>query len=81
VLLDNFDVPRLEQAVRELRADALRRGAACPLLEASGGIKLDTIRAVAGTGVDRISTGAMTHSARALDIALDFEPLALGGRA
>jgi Nicotinate-nucleotide pyrophosphorylase len=42
-------------------------------LEASGGITLDNVRAVAETGVDRISVGALTHSAPALDIALDYE--------
>jgi nicotinate-nucleotide pyrophosphorylase (carboxylating) len=41
--------------------------------EASGGITLATIRAVAETGVDFISVGALTHSARAMDIGLDFE--------
>jgi len=40
---------------------------------ASGGINLSTVRAVAETGVDRISVGALTHSAPALDIALDYE--------
>ena len=44
------------------------------LLEASGGVTLETVRAIAETGVDRISVGALTHSAPALDIALDFEP-------
>ena len=42
-------------------------------LEASGGITLDNIRAIAETGVDRISVGALTHSAPALDIGLDYE--------
>jgi nicotinate-nucleotide pyrophosphorylase (carboxylating) len=41
-------------------------------LEASGGVNLDTVRAIAETGVDRISVGALTHSAVALDIALDY---------
>lgn len=78
VLLDNFDPSRLREAVQAVHADATKRSAKRPLLEASGGIKLETIRAVAETGVDRISTGSMTHSARSLDIALDFE---LGGAA
>jgi len=43
------------------------------LLEASGGINLQTLRGVAETGVDRVSVGALTHSAMALDIALDYE--------
>jgi nicotinate-nucleotide pyrophosphorylase (carboxylating) len=44
------------------------------LLEASGGVTLLTLRAIAETGVDRISIGALTHSAKALDIALDYLP-------
>ena len=46
-----------------------------PLLEASGGIDLETIAGFAQTGVDRISTGWITHSSPALDVALDFLPL------
>jgi nicotinate-nucleotide pyrophosphorylase (carboxylating) len=42
------------------------------LLEASGGVNLQTIAAIAATGVDRVSVGALTHSATALDIALDY---------
>jgi nicotinate-nucleotide pyrophosphorylase (carboxylating) len=57
----------LREAVR--RRDAAARQV---LLEASGGVTLTTIRAIAETGVDRISVGALTHSAPALDIALDF---------
>ena len=72
VLLDNFSPAGLREAVLAVRQDAERRGARAPALEASGGITLETVRAVAETGVDRISTGAVTHSARALDIALDF---------
>jgi nicotinate-nucleotide pyrophosphorylase (carboxylating) len=67
VLLDNMDLDQLREAVR-------RRAALAPkvLLEASGGVTLDTVRAIAETGVDRISVGALTHSAPALDIALDY---------
>jgi nicotinate-nucleotide pyrophosphorylase (carboxylating) len=43
------------------------------ILEASGGIRLDNVRAVAETGVDWISVGALTHSAAAMNLALDFE--------
>jgi len=75
ILLDNFDPPGLKSAVDAVRADAVARGADAPQLEASGGIALDTVRAVAQTGVDRISTGWITHSAPALDIALDFVSL------
>lgn len=67
ILLDNFAVDDLRWAVEERD----RRSATGPLLEASGGIKLPTARAVAMTGVDRISVGALTHSAVSLDIAID----------
>jgi nicotinate-nucleotide pyrophosphorylase (carboxylating) len=51
-----------------------RRNATAPAvqLEASGGVTLDSIAAIAATGVERISVGAITHSAPALDIALDY---------
>jgi nicotinate-nucleotide pyrophosphorylase (carboxylating) len=67
VLLDNMPPDKLREAVR-------RRNAIAPsvLLEASGGVNLDTVRAIAETGVDRISVGALTHSAPALDIGLDY---------
>jgi len=70
VLLDNFAPPDLLEAVR-------RRNAATTsvCLEASGGITPETIRAVAETGVDRISVGALTHSVRTLDIGLDMSPV------
>ena len=64
VLLDNMPIEMLRDAV------ALCRGRCWT--EASGGVTLDTIRAIAETGVDRISVGALTHSAPALDLALDF---------
>lgn len=67
VLLDNFPVPLLESAVR--RARALRPGV---VLEASGGLTLDTAHAVAATGVDLLAVGALTHSAPVLDIGLDW---------
>ncbi len=67
ILLDNLDPAGLVEAVR-------RRDAAAPgiQLEASGGINLETVRELAEAGVDRISVGALTHSAPALDIGLDF---------
>ncbi|MGB4256776.1 MAG: hypothetical protein WBL15_03625, partial [Phycisphaerae bacterium] len=43
-------------------------------LEASGGVNLDTVRAIAETGVERISVGSITHSAPALDLAMEIEP-------
>jgi nicotinate-nucleotide pyrophosphorylase (carboxylating) len=60
----------------DLREAVRRRNEIAPavLLEASGGVTLETVRAIAETGVDRISVGALTHSAPALDIALDYLP-------
>lgn len=70
ILLDNMDCPKMEQAV-EMRNKSGRKGKTA--LEASGGVTLDTVRAIAMTGVDRISVGALTHSASALDIGLDID--------
>lgn len=68
VLLDNMAAPVLREAVK------LRNELATGVkLEASGGITLDNVRAAAETGVDRISVGVLTHSAKALDIALDYD--------
>lgn len=69
LLLDNMSLAELREAV------ALRGDRPKPLLEASGGITLATLREIAATGVDFISVGALTHSAPALDIGLDFKPL------
>ncbi len=66
VLLDNFDLSMLREAVRQ--RDVAASGM---LLEASGGVSLDTVRAIAETGVDRISVGGLTHQARSLDVGLD----------
>jgi len=68
ILLDNFSLNQLHEAV-SLRDNLGLRGKVS--LEASGGITLQTVRAVADTGVDRISVGALTHSAVALDLSLD----------
>ena len=67
VLLDNMSLEQLRAAVA--RRDAVAPGV---LLEASGGVNLTTVRDIAATGVDRISAGALTHSAPALDIGLDY---------
>lgn len=68
VLLDNMPPALLAQAV------ALRDSAAPAIeLEASGGVRLDTVGAIAATGVDRISAGAITHSAVWLDVGLDWQ--------
>ncbi|HET6831686.1 MAG TPA: carboxylating nicotinate-nucleotide diphosphorylase [Solirubrobacterales bacterium] len=69
LLLDNMDLDGLRTAV------AARDGAGSPpvALEASGGVSLDTVAAVAATGVDFISVGALTHSAPALDLSMLLE--------
>jgi nicotinate-nucleotide pyrophosphorylase (carboxylating) len=68
ILLDNMPPAQLRRAVATTAGRAR--------LEASGGITTDTIREVAETGVDAISVGALTHSVRALDIALEVPPSA-----
>ena len=65
VLLDNMDEATLREAVRRARGRAVT--------EASGGVRPETIRAVAETGVDVVSLGWLTHSAPSLDVALDVE--------
>jgi len=65
ILLDNMTPDQLRAAVRLVAGRART--------EASGGVNLQTVRAIAETGVDFISVGAITHSARAVDIGLDFE--------
>ncbi len=65
ILLDNMPPAQLRRAVKLIRGRAKT--------EASGGVNLKTIRQIAATGVDYISVGAITHSARAVDIGLDFK--------
>jgi nicotinate-nucleotide pyrophosphorylase (carboxylating) len=67
ILLDNMSLDQMREAVRRRNASG-----AGILLEASGGVKLATVRDIAETGVDHISVGALTHSAPALDLALDY---------
>ena len=67
VMLDNMTLEQMREGV------ALCKGRA--LTEASGGVTLETVRAIAETGVDLVSSGAITHSVRALDIALDVTPV------
>ena len=69
ILLDNMSLDDLREAV------AMRGERTTPMFEASGGVTLETIRDIAATGVDFISVGALTHSAPALDIGLDFTPV------
>ena len=63
-MLDNMETELMREAVEKCKGIALT--------EASGGITIDSIREVALTGVDFISTGAITHSAKALDLSLDI---------
>lgn len=64
ILLDNMSLDDLRSAVELCRGRALT--------EASGGVRLETVRGIAETGVDFVSAGALTHSARSVDIGLDF---------
>ncbi|MCW5201399.1 carboxylating nicotinate-nucleotide diphosphorylase [Desulfobulbus sp. US5] len=64
IMLDNMDLATMRQAVTMINGQAL--------IEASGGVNLDTVRGIAETGVDIISVGALTHSARSCDIGLDW---------
>ena len=66
ILLDNFDLAGLREAVKFTAGRAA--------LEASGGVNLDTVRAIAQTGVDRISIGSLTKDIRAVDLSMRFVP-------
>jgi len=65
IMLDNFTWEQLVEGVRTVAGRAL--------VEASGGVSLETVGAIARTGVDVVSVGALTHSARALDLGLDID--------
>ncbi len=65
IMLDNMSVPLMAECVRLVDGRAI--------VEASGGVNTTTVRAIAEAGVDWISIGALTHSAPAMDLALDFE--------
>jgi nicotinate-nucleotide pyrophosphorylase (carboxylating) len=64
IMFDNFSLDELRAGVDIVNGRAL--------IDASGGVTLETVRAIAETGVDMISVGALTHSARALDLGLDI---------
>lgn len=64
IMLDNMSLDDMTQAVQQIAGKAV--------VEASGGVTLDTIANIAKTGVDVISVGALTHSVKALDISLDL---------
>jgi len=66
IMLDNMDLAAMQAAVEEVGGRAR--------LEASGGVSLDTVRAIASTGVDYVSVGALTHSAPTLDLSLKVRP-------
>ncbi|RNC69614.1 MAG: carboxylating nicotinate-nucleotide diphosphorylase [Desulfuromonadales bacterium] len=65
IMLDNMDLASMREAVALIGGKAL--------VEASGGVNLETVQGIAGTGVDIISVGALTHSARAMDISMLLE--------
>lgn len=67
IMLDNMSVDEMKEAVRLIKSRSPRT-----IVEASGGVRLETVRAIAGTGVDVISAGSLTHSVRATDISLDL---------
>ncbi len=72
VLLDNMDVAAMRALCPRLRAQAASAGRTIAI-EASGGVTLETVGAIAACGVDRVSVGALTHSAPALDLSLAIE--------
>nr|WP_274638061.1 carboxylating nicotinate-nucleotide diphosphorylase [Microbacterium bovistercoris] len=65
IMLDNFSLADLREGVAQVAGRAV--------VEASGGVRLETVRAIAETGVDVISVGALTHGARAVDLGLDLQ--------
>src|SRR5688500_13139103 len=66
IMLDNMTLPDMRECVELVKGRAI--------VEASGGVTRERVRAIADTGVDWISVGALTHSAPAMDLALDFDP-------
>ncbi len=67
VMLDNFSLEDMRKAVEKIRKEDSKM-----VIEASGGVSLETVQGIAKTGVDIISVGALTHSVKALDIGLDY---------
>jgi nicotinate-nucleotide pyrophosphorylase (carboxylating) len=70
ILVDNFGIRELTDAVKRVRERAPRT-----IVETSGGVTLDRMREISKTGVDVISVGALTHSARAVDLSLEIRPV------
>jgi len=71
ILLDNMSIKMMSEAVR-MRNERVETQHAASLLEASGNVTLETVRRIAETGVDFISVGALTHSAKVFDVSFDF---------
>jgi len=74
ILLDNFSPETLRHVVAKIK-EMTKQTKQRPLLEASGGITLKNVSQIARTGVDRISIGAITHSAPSIDFSLQVHPL------
>jgi nicotinate-nucleotide pyrophosphorylase (carboxylating) len=72
ILFDNMNIAQLEEAVKMVKNWKPSKAGRKPLTEASGNITIENVHLVAQTGVDRISAGAITHSAKALDISLEI---------
>lgn len=72
IMLDNMSEPDMREAVRRIRRCRTESGRPYPISEASGGITIERLESVAATGVDTISLGALTHSVRSLDMALEM---------
>ncbi len=75
ILLDNFQIREMTEAVKRVRERAPKT-----VVEASGGVSLDRIRDISKTGVDVISIGALTHSARAIDFSCEIRPVESSAR-
>jgi nicotinate-nucleotide pyrophosphorylase (carboxylating) len=71
--LKHIDVIMLDNMSKEQISEVIQLSNGTILFEASGGINLETVMGIAETGVDRISVGALTHSAKAIDLAMDFQ--------
>ncbi len=74
ILFDNMSVQQIKEAVTLVMDWKSVKGTDWPLTEASGNITMENVQSIARTGVDRISIGAITHSAKALDISLEINP-------
>jgi len=72
ILLDNMELPQIQEAVRLRNAVSRSKKGPRVLLEVSGGVTLETVERIAAAGADRISVGSLTHSAPALDVALEL---------